>query len=1630
MTIRRVTTIILITLSIFSGFGATPSKPDFAYPKTVSKNALTALNKAIKKKDNEAIIRNIIDYSLAQQSINPNSNEEILKVINSTKLSTKDSITNALISLVTAKITESDSVALITLNKNSKLLQQEKTSNWDKIIVADQQFFPTLYDFAIGTFPSLIENDSIYNAALKFNEGNKYNTLWLELQRSRANDYDSLLRLYEKYSKVDAGAYLLVHLAMSASTIEQRTEVFKLCNESCSTHHKLLKEAQNITTKASALIEGTNVIKLGEPYSLLVKSTYANDIKVKVEMISPTTRKIKEFTVAFQGKDVFESEKKIDIIFSEYGEYKISHSVDEANYNDGIKVCVTDFLINQQTFGQNNYRFAVDAVNGSLQNDVLFSYKQKRLFGERNDDKYSPSVYVRQSSPTSYDWQYHANILTDRSLYKQGDKVNFVATLMQYNQTKQRLVTGATTSVILRDANKQHIDSINLISDEFGRITGEFILPSNTLNGYFEIEVLGYNTENILVSDHKAPTYKVELYSTKIDSTSIEISGNAIGYNGFPIRNAKVKILITELPSFIKYLSFKNNKGKTILEHSVTTDINGNFRCELPLYLDKNLSVQAIVTSPTGETHEQSSYLPLYKHYIVADIPQYIHSGTAPDIKIFNENLNEVNIPYNVDVIDINTQKHYTPNTKWSNIPSGEYSIKISAHDAETYKINNIIVYNKKDKLPPIQTALFVPKKEYYNNEQILIGTSFTDSHILYTLWSHNTILEQKWLTPKLGNFNFKVTLPNSINNATVTLLTARNYKFYTSDIKIKRKNVANSLNISLDSFRDRVNANDTETWKIKVRDNFGSAVKSAIILNIYAKPLEAIKPLNWSFNKPTIYSEQLSNYHNYHFTNTGYSTTNYEYPTLLTQISPKFYTYDKDWLHKFDYRFMRVGSSGENALMSKGITSVQDFYSGNEFRLSELPTCYWNAQLVTDNNGELEITVPIPNFNTTWLIKLLAYNNGLLCGNYSSEMIANKPVMITPQWPNFLRSGDIIQIRALISNNSKQDRNIESYFEIYDIVTNEVIHRKEFSQTISPESSDTVIFEFKAPQCHALGLRAKAISDNYTDGEQNIIPILTNEIDVTTGDTRSISADSTEIQINVPQNAIVTLSANAIWECVTALPGLQASDNNDVFAAINCLFSAATAKGLMRQHPEIALALHKWGSDSLLVSKLELNDELKIAVLNSTPFLSAALNETDQKRQLQLLFNAKEVDKVIAESTANLAKHVRNNGFTWVEISDRPSLWVTTRILTSLSKLKEMGFLPQTKELNLLIKNAIQYLDNEIATQYSKDNTAVFIDYTYLRSQFPEFRLSSITKKAINSTIQHIIGNWREFSLPQKAKAAVILFKNAYPTTAKKLTESLRQHEVWQRPETDPTYLEAFSIVEPKCKEIDLIRAEYIARKQNNHWGHSVLTSDLIASIINCGTNWLIPANNQIDIIVNNDDVYPNIENIMGLYKLYLPNGGNLEIRKSKFPAWVGIHSHSIQITDSIKASSNSNIKISHSISGEMKIGSKVTLTVNIESSQSADYIMITQPNCPAFEAINQLPSTIRCGSSTAYREPCTTKTNWYFTNLPKGKTTISETYYINSCGQFTLAPTMIQSMYEPAYQAHSQSTTLNISE
>ena len=78
------------------------------------------------------------------------------------------------------------------------------------------------------------------------------------------------------------------------------------------------------------------------------------------------------------------------------------------------------------------------------------------------------------------------------------------------------------------------------------------------------------------------------------------------------------------------------------------------------------------------------------------------------------------------------------------------------------------------------------------------------------------------------------------------------------------------------------------------------------------------------------------------------------------------------------------------------------------------------------------------------------------------------------------------------------------------------------------------------------------------------------------------------------------------------------------------------------------------------------------------------------------------------------------------------------------------------------------------------------------------------------------------------------------------------------------------------------------------------------------------------------------------------------------------------------------------------------------------------------AFEAVDQLPAMRWTGVTSVYREPLASCVNWYLTRLPKGKTILTETFYVTADGTFTLAPAQAQSQYAPQFQSHTAGQTL----
>ena len=1641
--------LLMMITNFLAGFGATPSKPDFAYPETVSKNSLKSLKSAIKRKDGPAIVRATMNYGLAQSKINPKSTKDFAKIVDEIKQQITDSATIAMLDFVVADATASDSLALCTLNKYTQVLRKKKATDWDEVINVDSKFVPSLYDFAILAFESLVSNDSVRSEAIAYHANNPYPRIFMEL--SVAPDFDSILGVCNRFKGLDVEAYALSTLAERAATIRQRTLAYDMCCNSNSTLTDLIAQAKAYLTRSDVIIAGPEVVKPNSPFNVKIKATCVNEVKITIE---PTKH---EIIVPISGNGVFYVEKDIELTLPDYGIYKISPSFSGDNSKENpnnFEVIVTDFLLTQQTYGGTAKSFALDATTGAPQNDVNISIDNHYITGRRGADKYTPRVYNYSSYEVEERVDTDANIFTDRAIYRPGDKLQFAATLFKTKKDKRELNANAKATVLLYNANYVLVDSLSITSDSFGRISGEFSIPKDGLTGYYNIDIVGHNAMSILVSEYKAPTFEVEMSARRIDSTTVEINGKAIGYNGFPISDANVAIEIAKLPQWIWFRNFRNVKRNTITTQTVTTLPDGTFSTKINVADDANLTASAIVTSPTGESHDAVCFMPTKPYFIQANIPTYVIGGKAPQISVIDSEGNPTNRPYSIS-LTTSTQKIIEPNDDWSNVPSGTYTARITAEDAADFTSETFYVYRTSDAMPPTETALFVPKKTVESGSRLMAGTSYADSHILYCLWTPQQIIEEKWLTPKQGNFFIDINLPDSIKDAKITLFTLHDYEFSTEIVDVTRSDIAKSLNISIESMRNNITPGDKETWTIKVTDNLGAPAEAAVILDLYSKALDAIRPHRLQLYLPLLNGNNLDFNHAWLRQLRAYTRNNVPIPDTLDDISVSFETYNQYWPRMNAYSYRKLGGvmySANSPIMAEecymdcagadieteevSITAdagIEEDTTAQteELRMPELPVALWAPVLTTDSAGSLQIQFTAPNAVTTWAVKALAYNSSLLSGFYDAEIVSSKPVMVQPNLPRFMREGDQIQLRSSIINNTDERGNIAACFELFNPTTDTVIYKKEFSLSIDAMSSEVISIDITAPSNSMLGVRVKASSGNFTDGEQSILPILPNEISMTSARPIFLDADSANTIIEIPKGGVMTFTGNAVWECVTSLPGLQSSASKSAFSAVSALFSAATARGLLRQHPAMAKALHQWQQDdSVLMSQLTTNEDLKIALLSSTPFVSAAQSDTEQRTQLRLLFDKTESGKVIADATHNLAKLVKNGGLAWTENSSEPSFWVTLRVMTTLAQLKRIGYLPQSDRLNQLIANAVKYLDNEVARQFAQDNKTIFVDYVLMRSQFSDTRQTAPAKRAAAATVQHLVGNWREESLAGIAKAAIILNENNYPTTAHKLIESLRQHKVWEYAEICPYFLEAFAAVEPQKPEVDIIRSAYISRKQSMDWGSGIAASDLIAAILNSGAPWLIPAPNELSISVNGEQLNTDSNNIMGKYRLTLPNGGIVEINKGKYPAWGGIFTRSNDSIKAIHAFGTEELKIIRSIEGEMKIGSKITLTLTIDADRELDYVVVRQPRCAAFEPVDQLPFTLWLGYLTAYREPCATETNWFFNRIAKGQTVITESYYITAKGTFALAPAKIQSQYAPEFKANSEGKDITVSE
>lgn len=158
--------------------------------------------------------------------------------------------------------------------------------------------------------------------------------------------------------------------------------------------------------------------------------------------------------------------------------------------------------------------------------------------------------------------------------------------------------------------------------------------------------------------------------------------------------------------------------------------------------------------------------------------------------------------------------------------------------------------------------------------------------------------------------------------------------------------------------------------------------------------------------------------------------------------------------------------------------------------------TAYWNAALVTDANGEAQVTVQLPDSLTTWRMTARGLTADTRVGEATEDIIATKPLLVRPSLPRFLTVGDEVTLQAVVHNNASDAIEATVALEIVaddaDDAAATLTLEDPAEQTVTVDANGQAVVRWRAsvPEAGAATLRFRVGGGGLEDAVEQALPI------------------------------------------------------------------------------------------------------------------------------------------------------------------------------------------------------------------------------------------------------------------------------------------------------------------------------------------------------------------------------------------------------------------------------------------------------------------------------------------------------------------------------------------------------------
>jgi alpha-2-macroglobulin len=649
---------------------------------------------------------------------------------------------------------------------------------------------------------------------------------------------------------------------------------------------------------------------------------------------------------------------------------------------------------------------------------------------------------------------------TDRPLYKPADSVSFRGSLREGNTLKP--IKLKEISAVACYDNTELWRGKPLVN-EFGSFSATFSLSRRAKTAEYERYRVfvapsgeaacnaGLTVASFQVEDYIKPEFSVALENPEIalQGSNVKVAASAEYLFGGGVSGGKVNLQVSRAERYRRddprYSDFGYYWGEwdywqprqaIILEKNTVLGDNGKLEVSVPLERDPDnavvaYNIQTTIEDETRRPQTTSKTIIAYPSTVrvaVRSSRYVVKAGEEIEMDVRTRTLEGETADAPVELTLVRRDYWYnssrwtqreerletrTVTTKKGNAvvrfkapKGGGYSVMAKAKDPENrVSLGEAFVWVTEDNpswywwYEGGGMQVKMDKREYkVGDTAVAFISGIKQGADVWLTLEGNEILNQRLSRAAGGNaaWTFKITKemqPNIVLKAGYLANGSRSEE----EVQLSVPKVQEKLSIEILPAKQKFQAGEQGLVKLRVKDANGQPVKTELAVTVVDKGIYLLK----EDNTP----DPFDVLHGSRYNLVG---------TVSSEDEPLYIDAPRAVATALAAPAAKPAMSMADSSAKVAESATPDVKVRKDFR----DTADWRASLITNENGEVTMTVPFPENLTTWRITARGQTIEAKAGANKTEVMVTQDIITRISQPSFLVRGDSFQLRGIVNNN------------------------------------------------------------------------------------------------------------------------------------------------------------------------------------------------------------------------------------------------------------------------------------------------------------------------------------------------------------------------------------------------------------------------------------------------------------------------------------------------------------------------------------------------------------------------------------------------------------------------------------